>query len=65
MRRLLLSLIVLLITATAVPAFAQDEAGTIADIVVASASSDQPQFTVLLAAVQAADPAVIEAYLGE
>jgi uncharacterized surface protein with fasciclin (FAS1) repeats len=61
MRRLLLSLIVLLITATVVPAFAQDEAGTIADIVVASASSDQPQFTVLLAAVQAADPAVIEA----
>lgn len=44
-----------------VPAFAQDEPGTIADIVVASASAETPEFSVLLTAVQAADPAVLEA----
>jgi len=45
------------------PAYAQDgdSAPTIADIVVASATSDNPEFTTLLAAVQAADPAVLEA----
>jgi uncharacterized surface protein with fasciclin (FAS1) repeats len=40
---------------------AQDAPGTIADIVVASATGDAPEFTMLLAAVQAADPAVLEA----
>jgi uncharacterized surface protein with fasciclin (FAS1) repeats len=44
-----------------VPAFAQDEPGTIADIVIASASAETPEFATLLAAVQAADPAVVEA----
>lgn len=44
-----------------VPAFAQDEEPTIVDIVVASASAEEPEFTVLLAAVQAADPAIAEA----
>lgn len=44
----------------AVPAFAQDEMGTIADIVVASTEAEAPEFTVLLAAVQAANPAVLE-----
>jgi len=34
---------------------------TIADIVVASTQSDEPEFTVLLAAVQAADPTILEA----
>ena len=34
---------------------------TIADIVVASTEADEPQFTVLLAAVSAADPAILEA----
>lgn len=43
----------------AVPAFAQEP--TIADIVVASASAETPEFTTLLAAVSAADPAVLEA----
>lgn len=43
----------------ALPVFAQDEP-TIADLVVASTTSDAPEFTVLLAAVQAADPAVLE-----
>jgi uncharacterized surface protein with fasciclin (FAS1) repeats len=40
---------------------AQDAPGTIADIVVASAGGEAPEFTMLLAAVQAADPAVLEA----
>ena len=44
-----------------VPSFAQDEAPTIVDIVVASASAEEAEFTVLLAAVQAADPAIAEA----
>lgn len=44
-----------------VPAFAQDEPGTIADIVIASAGAETPEFSTLLAAVQAADPAVVAA----
>ena len=57
MKKLLvvLSLLSLLVLA-AVPTFAQDEPGTIADIVVASTEGDAPEFTVLLAAVAAADP---------
>ncbi|MCA9913868.1 MAG: fasciclin domain-containing protein, partial [Anaerolineae bacterium] len=45
----------------AAPVFAQDETPTIAEIVVSSAEADAPEFTVLLAAVQAADPAILEA----
>ncbi len=56
------SLWVLLVAVLAVfaitPALAQDQ--TIADIVVSSATGDTPQFTTLLAAVQAADPSVLE-----
>lgn len=33
---------------------------TIADVVITSASSDEPQFTILLAAIEAADPAILE-----
>jgi transforming growth factor-beta-induced protein len=36
-----------------------EEAGTIADIVVGSTTAETPEFTVLLAAVQAADPSVL------
>ncbi len=59
-------LFVVLALFTVVPAFAQDatpEASmlpTIAEIVVASASGDAPEFTTLLAAVSAADPSVLE-----
>jgi uncharacterized surface protein with fasciclin (FAS1) repeats len=42
-----------------VPAFGQDEP-TIAELVVASTEGDAPEFTLLLAAVSAADPAVLE-----
>jgi uncharacterized surface protein with fasciclin (FAS1) repeats len=41
-------------------ASAQDDLGTIADIVVASAGAETPEFTVLLAAVSAADPMFLE-----
>ncbi len=41
------------------PAAAQDDAGTIADIVIASTTAETPEFTILLAAVQAADPAIV------
>lgn len=62
MRKVSLFLIVIALLAMAVtPSFAQDEPGTIADIVVASAGADTPEFSVLLTAVQAADPAVLEA----
>lgn len=44
-----------------VPVFAQEAEPTIADIVVTSASAETPEFATLLAAVQAADPAVLEA----
>lgn len=58
----LLFTIVALLTVAVFPGFAQDEEpGTIADIVVASATGEEPEFTILLTAVQAADPAVLEA----
>ncbi len=60
-KNLLVSLLVGLLMLTGVLAAAQDTPGTIADIVVASASAETPEFTSLLAAVQAADPAVLEA----
>lgn len=60
MRKLLLVLVVLVVGVfAAVPAFAQED--TIAEIVVASASAETPEFATLLAAVSAADPAVLEA----
>jgi transforming growth factor-beta-induced protein len=57
---LFISIVMLL--ALAVPAMAQDQpTQTIADIVVATASaSDNPEFTILLAAVQAADPMFLQ-----
>ena len=61
MRKVWLSIFAVLLVSTfaLLPAAAQDEPGTIADIVVASSSAETPEFTVLLAAVQAADPAII------
>lgn len=44
----------------AFPVLGQDSPGTIADIVVASAGGETPEFSTLLTAVQAADPAVLE-----
>jgi len=45
--------------ALALPAAAQDTPATIADAVVAAASAQDAEFTVLLAAVQAADPSIL------
>jgi transforming growth factor-beta-induced protein len=42
------------------PVRAQEDPGTIADIVVASTEAETPEFTTLLAAVGLADPAVLE-----
>lgn len=51
-----------LLVAAVVPSFAQDdEPGTIADIVVASTEAEEAEFTILLTAIQAADPLVLEA----
>ena len=62
MRKLMvLFTVVALLIVGVMPSMAQDEPGTIADIVVASASAETPEFSTLLAAVQAADPAVLEA----
>ncbi|RMG70253.1 MAG: phosphate ABC transporter substrate-binding protein PstS family protein [Chloroflexi bacterium] len=58
-RAIVLTLIIALLASFGV--FAQEEGDTIADIVVASATDDTPEFTILLAAVQAADPSVLEA----
>ncbi len=61
MRKFAVLVMVALLALAVVPAFGQDEPGTIAEIVVAAASSDTPEFTVLLTAVTEADPAVLEA----
>ncbi|MCA9903994.1 MAG: fasciclin domain-containing protein, partial [Anaerolineae bacterium] len=55
---LVIALVAILIVA-AVPASAQEP--TIADIVVQAASDDPAEFTILLAAVQAADPSILAA----
>lgn len=60
MRKLLIVLFAVLMVAV-FPAAAQDEPTTsIAEIVVASTEAETPEFTVLLAAVQAADPVFLE-----
>jgi transforming growth factor-beta-induced protein len=59
--RKLVTIVAVALGLMVVPAFAQETPGTIADIVVASASGETPEFATLLAAVGAADPAVLEA----
>jgi transforming growth factor-beta-induced protein len=54
-------LVLVALLVLALPVFAQDEAPTIAELVVASAEGESPEFTTLLAAVSAADPAILEA----
>ncbi len=61
MRKLLLLVLAAVLLVGVVPAFGQDEPGTIAEIVIASTTAETPEFTVLLAAVQAASPAFVEA----
>ncbi len=52
--------VVALLALAVVPAFAQDGESTIAEIVIASTEGETPEFTVLLAAVLAADPSIVE-----
>lgn len=60
-KKVLVIVFALLSLLAVVPTFAQDTMSkTIADIVVESASAATPEFSTLLAAVQAADPAVLE-----
>ena len=61
-RVIVLAMIMALLTSV-MAVSAQDDIGTIADIVVAQA--EEGEFTILLAAVQAADPAVLEALAGD
>jgi transforming growth factor-beta-induced protein len=66
MRKVLGVLLVLgLLVVAALPAFAQDEPGTIVDVAVAASQADAPEFTVLVAAVLAADPAIAETLTSE
>jgi uncharacterized surface protein with fasciclin (FAS1) repeats len=59
LRKLLILLALMFAAVT--PGFAQEETtGTIADVVAASAEGETPEFTTLLAAVQAADASVLE-----
>jgi len=44
---------------------AAEEMGTIADLVIAATEGEEPEFTLLLAVVQAADPSVLEALSSE
>jgi transforming growth factor-beta-induced protein len=60
-KSLFLVVVIALLGVLAIPAFAQDELPTIADIVVSSTEADPAEFTILLAAVSAADPAILEA----
>ncbi|MCY4465089.1 MAG: fasciclin domain-containing protein [Chloroflexi bacterium] len=59
--RISLAVITLLALLVALPALADGHESTIADIVVAAAQAEEAEFTTLLAAVSAADPAILQA----
>lgn len=61
MHRIALAVLVLMALMVSLPALADGHGSTIADIVVASASADAPEFSTLLAAVSAADPSILAA----
>jgi uncharacterized surface protein with fasciclin (FAS1) repeats len=61
MRKFGLALAVFALVFAAVPAFAQDAEPTIGEIAVAASTGEAPEFTVLVAALGAADPAFLEA----
>ena len=61
MHRLVLLLVSAIALLAALPVMADGHEATIADIVVASAQSETPEFSTLLAAVSAADPGILEA----
>ncbi len=59
--RICLAIIAVFALLVPLPALADGHEPTIAEIVVASAQAEAPEFTTLLAAVSAADPAILEA----
>ena len=61
MFRIAMLLLALMALVAALPAAADGHEATIADIVVAAAGAETPEFSTLLAAVSAADPAILEA----
>ena len=61
MLRITVAIIALLALLLALPALADGHDSTIADIVSAAATAEQPEFTTLLAAVGAADEAILNA----
>jgi transforming growth factor-beta-induced protein len=63
MKRVVLLVLAVVLVLSVVPVMAQDELPTIAEIVVASAEAETPEFTTLLGAVGLADPAVLEALM--
>jgi uncharacterized surface protein with fasciclin (FAS1) repeats len=63
MKRMLVVFLLVVMSLTAIMPVAAQDAPTIAEIVVASAEAETPEFTTLLAAVGLADPAVLEALL--
>lgn len=67
MRKLLVLLTILSVLNIVLPTLADHHAElpTIAELVIESASADEAEFTILLAAVQTADPAVLEALIAD
>jgi uncharacterized surface protein with fasciclin (FAS1) repeats len=63
MRKFIVLLTIMALFVSALPTFADHHGSlpTIADIVIESASADEAEFSILLAAVSAADPSVLEA----
>jgi len=67
MRKFGILLTILSVLSFVLPTFADHHAElpTIAELVIASAEADEAEFTILLAAVQAADPMVLEALIAD
>jgi len=65
MKRIIALTLALLLVVVPVLADDHGDAGTIAEIVIASTEAETPEFTTLLAAVSAADPAIVEALSDE
>ncbi len=63
MRRFLIVMVLLMLAI--IPSMADDHVGTIAEIVIESTEGAEPEFTVLLAAVQAADPIFLDVLSNE
>ncbi|MFQ3646192.1 MAG: fasciclin domain-containing protein [Anaerolineae bacterium] len=61
MRKLVVWAVAALMTIGVIAPVANAQDGTIADIVVTFATRENPEFSILLAAVQAADPSIVEA----